>query len=540
MRKIVPSFLIIVGCTAAIPVRNEDWIQLGKAGPNHELVLTFAIKRTNPGWLDEKLRAVSYPDSPEYGKYMNFDEIAEYVHGRPESVEAVVDVLALLGVEMESIDFTIGLDFAVVTIPVAAAETLFAAGFYEFQHSKKTGWTIVRCLSYTVPKSLTEHLEFVFGLTEFPVTNLEIVGQCLPPEAHEPPKAASEDPAGLPPTPNVNPSLINRSYNLSDYTSTSSKNSQAVSGFGNLVSNYSPDDLKTFQKKYNIPLNPINKIVGNNNASDPELEADLDVEYITAVGRRVLTWYIVRHDFDFLQWIVDVVNTTDAPWVHSVSYYGSNNPIHYEVRCEDEFKKFGISGRTLLFPSGDLGVDCINQSYVPIWPGSSPHVTSVGGTLYTDQAWVCGGGGFSDVFPIPDYQKPVVAAYLKSGEAPPMKYFNNSGRAYPDVSAFAVNVEGIVNGKLDLYYGTRFSTPTVAGVVSCLNDIRLNKGKPTLGFLNPLLYQTLEGKGFHDISEGENSGVSSCPGFKAIKGWDPATGWGSPNFGILKTLVLQV
>ena len=119
-------------------------------------------------------------------------------------------------------------------------------------------------------------------------------------------------------------------------------------------------------------------------------------------------------------------------------------------------------------------------------------------------------------------------------------HFNSSGRAYPDVSAFAVNMEGIVNGKHDLYYGTSFSTPTVAGVVSCLNDIRLINGKPTLGFLNPLLYQTLQGKGFHDITEGENSGVSTCPGFKAIQGWDPASGWGSPNFGILKTLVLQV
>jgi len=528
MKKLILSFLIVVGCTAAIPVRNEDWIQLGKPGPNHELVLTLAIKRTNPGWLDEKLRAVSYPNSPEYGKYMNFDEIAKYVHGKPESVQAVVLALASVGVGIERIDFTLGLDFAFVTIPVTAAEILFAADFYEFQHPKETDWTIIRCLSFTIPKSLTEHLEFVFGLSEFPVTKLEmaLADQCLPPASV------------LPPTPNVNPSVINSSYNLSDYESTNPNNSQAVSGFNHTY--FSPDDLEIFQKKYSVPLNPIYKTVGNNNASDPELEADLDVEYITAVGRRVLTWYVVRHDFDFLQWIIDLVNTTDAPWVHSVSYYGRNWPIGYKMRCEDEFKKFGISGRTLLFISGDLGVHCVNQTYVPIWPGSSPHVTSVGGTLYTDQVWPCGGGGFSDVFPLPDYQKPVVEAYLKSGEAPPVKYFNSSGRAYPDVSAFAVNMEGIVNGKHDLYYGTSFSTPTVAGVVSCLNDVRLNNGKPTLGFLNPLLYQTLQGKGFHDITEGENSGISTCPGFKAIQGWDPASGWGSPNFGILKTLVLQV
>ena len=47
------------------------------------------------------------------------------------------------------------------------------------------------------------------------------------------------------------------------------------------------------------------------------------------------------------------------------------------------------------------------------------------------------------------------------------------------------------------------------------------------------------GKGFNDITEGSNSGGLSCDGFKATQGWDPASGWGSPNFGLLKTLVMQ-
>ena len=521
MRKvIVLSFLVVVGCTAAIPVRNEDWIQLGKPGPNHELSLTFAIQRTNPSWLAEKLRAVSYPDSPDYGKYMNFDEIAEYVHGRPESVRAVVDALASVGVGMERIDFTLGRDFGVVAIPVAAAETLFAAEFYEFQHSKEPDWKIVRCLSHTVPKSLTEHLEFVFGLTEFPApTKVEKVTGCETATAM------------------TNPILIDSVYNLTSYQSTNSSNSQAVGGLGTVGVNFSPDDLTYFQREYSISLNPITKIVGTNNASDPGIEVSLDVEYITAVGRNVATWYVARPDADFLKWVVEMVNTTDSPWVHSVSF-AADWPAEYQIRCDDEFMKFGISGRTLLFPSGDLGVHCVNKTFVPIWPGSSPHITSVGGTLINnEEAWTCGGGGFSDVFPTPAYQLPVVKAYLESGTAPPTTYFHSNGRAYPDVSAFSVAYDGIVNDKSGAFYGTSFATPTVAGVVSCLNDIRLNKGKPTLGFLNPLLYQTFMGKGFNDITKGENIGISTCPGFKAIKGWDPASGWGSPNFGILSNLV---
>ena len=138
---------------------------------------------------------------------------------------------------------------------------------------------------------------------------------------------------------------------------------------------------------------------------------------------------------------------------------------------------------------------------------------------------------------MPDYQKQAVEAYLKSGKAPSTTKFNEDGRAYPDVSAFSTNCAYVNDGKIVPDNGTSCSAPMFAGIVSNLNDIRLNKGQKTLGFLNPLLYQTLMGNGFFDIAEGSNGGFNECKGFEAIKGWDPASGWGSPNFGILKSLV---
>ncbi len=58
------------------------------------------------------------------------------------------------------------------------------------------------------------------------------------------------------------------------------------------------------------------------------------------------------------------------------------------------------------------------------------------------------------------------------------------------------------------------------------------------GFLNPLLYQlgVSHPEGFHDILTGSNP-YGTCPGFKATKSWDAATGWGSPIFAVLKTVV---
>ena len=264
------------------------------------------------------------------------------------------------------------------------------------------------------------------------------------------------------------------------------------------------------------------------------------------------TWFISTSTYsngnqeDFLSWITLQVNTTDSPWVHSISYGDEEStiPQSYIDRVNTEFQKFGVSGRTVLFASGDGGVECkglINRKYHPNWPTSSPYITSVGGTSGTNEVWTMGGGGFSNKQAMPDYQKEAVQKYLASSSAPPTKYFNESGRAYPDVSAFAVD--------FSVYYldveipvdGTSCATPTFAGVVSLLNDVRLNNNMSTLGFMNPLLYTKLKGQGFIDVTKGNNRGSSlACDdGFKATTGWDPASGWGQPNFGLLKTLVKQ-
>ena len=64
-----------------------------------------------------------------------------------------------------------------------------------------------------------------------------------------------------------------------------------------------------------------------------------------------------------------------------------------------------------LFSSGDEGVGCSTDKFAPHWPTSSPYVTSVGGTNIdqdTEIAWSGGGGRFSTMFAIPDYQKDAV------------------------------------------------------------------------------------------------------------------------------------
>uniref|UniRef100_A0A1X7UID4 Peptidase S53 domain-containing protein n=1 Tax=Amphimedon queenslandica TaxID=400682 RepID=A0A1X7UID4_AMPQE len=114
---------------------------------------------------------------------------------------------------------------------------------------------------------------------------------------------------------------------------------------------------------------------------------------------------------------------------------------------------------------------------------------------------------------------------------------NSIDKSYNILGAFATGFVIYVDGMVETVGGTSCAAPTTAGIISLINDVRLNEGKSTVGFLNPLIYK-LNGKGFFDITKGENYGNNIfCDGFKAIEGWDPASGWGSPNFGILKGLL---
>jgi len=146
------------------------------------------------------------------------------------------------------------------------------------------------------------------------------------------------------------------------------------------------------------------------------------------------------------------------------------------------------------------------------------------------------GGGFSNYFPRPYYQYDFVEEYLSNtGILPPSSYFNASGRAYPDVSAIGHNLLVVLNGVLQPIDGTSASAPIFAGLISLLNDVRLNQGQQPFGFINPWLYQVAADwpAAFTDIVIGNNRCAEQgcCEyGFNATVGWDPLGGLGSPNF----------
>lgn len=195
------------------------------------------------------------------------------------------------------------------------------------------------------------------------------------------------------------------------------------------------------------------------------------------------------------------------------------------------YKEAAQNDITILAATGDFGA--YDQQKVPTvnFPSSNPYVLAVGGTSlfvynnqYTQKAWggildgssYGGGGGYSKYYSAPWWQR-----------AP---NFGSASRGTPDVSMDANKDTGmfVVSQAKDFKIGgTSIGTPIWADVVSLMNQV---SGHP-LGFVSPLLYQISNtpayAKSFFDITSGNNGY------YNATKGWDAATGLGTPKVSTL-------
>jgi subtilase family serine protease len=206
---------------------------------------------------------------------------------------------------------------------------------------------------------------------------------------------------------------------------------------------------------------------------------------------------------------------------------------------------------TVLASAGDSGSANLRSdatTYYPFptvnFPASSPFVTAVGGTsLYADtsgnyqsetvwnNAIGAGGGGVSQQFPEPLYQKlllnSVQKALLNHRGVPDVTY--NADPA-TGILVYASFLPGAVG--YHLVGGTSEGSPQWAGIIADANQLA---GHP-LGFLNLKLYSLValvgQSQFFHDITTGNNS-FNGVSGYAATTGWDLASGWGTPNLGKL-------
>jgi hypothetical protein len=222
--------------------------------------------------------------------------------------------------------------------------------------------------------------------------------------------------------------------------------------------------------------------------------------------------------------------------------------------------QFAMQGQSYFQGSGDAGSYYDVGAFDPIIDPESAYMTLVGGTRLTTAAgksWLSettwndalalrgdfgatGGGSIGGVFDefsgsvsIPIYQTPIASQISAAGGDP-------TWRAVPDVSMTASDIGIYFQGALQFTGGTSAAGPLWAAFTALANQASIAQGRKPLGFANPSLYAAGQSTSytnlFHDIQDLSTNSTAGSGKYKAMMGYDLATGWGTPKGNLVAFL----
>jgi tripeptidyl-peptidase-1 len=510
------------------------------ADPTARLTITLQMKRTGQEALAKTVLDIATPGSPRFREWLSQEEVLTALKVSPQGMALISDWLRMSGIAFTTTPSVGQFHF---TVTVREASQLFQTFFHHMKNSL-TGQEWHRASVIHAPEEVAPHIATIFGVHGFPA----------PPRRPR----VMESKANI----QVGPKELNAVYNVSGRGRKSTKIRQAVGSFEGEFMNQ--NDLTTFFNNLVPNAQPGDELVYkyvHDTANGTGIEALLDIEYIMGMAPGILTefwcWEAGASEFcaDLLNWSTAILTDSNPPIVHSVSY-GHQGEMH--SRCtqaqldaiDNNFMQLAGRGISLLFASGDDGSGYIHDGghdgkLWPIWPGSSPWVTAVGGTSFTNETMKTqqattqfgSGGGFHWWWDAGEWQKKAIATYLSTASGlPPETAYPKNGRGTADISFLGEGFKVYAGGRVVPVAGTSASSPSFAALISLINDDLDSRGKKQLGYLNPWLYANADV--FTDITIGTNKisrGGSPMPmGYDCAPGWDPATGLGVPIFPKMK------
>jgi kumamolisin len=301
-------------------------------------------------------------------------------------------------------------------------------------------------------------------------------------------------------------------------------------------------DLNKFAAMYRLPpydsLLTIKRDPSWGTPEKPQGETVLDLEILHEIAPGAkLVIYLSAPDFGhgdraFDQMVTDHLGSIISESLGACEPDTPSGHRNNYATIEDRAVALGMSH---FVATGDNGAYTCGQDVNPAgsFPSTLPTVTAVGGTSLFDSkqgtylketAWGSpldqsgGGGGASQFYPAPDFQKSETQAA------------GHGMRQVPDVAADADPATGfhiIFGGQEGQAGGTSAATPLWAATVALINQDLKKKGLHEVGFANPAIYWMGENSAkfsarpFHDVTTGNNLA------YDAGTGWDFATGWGS-------------
>jgi kumamolisin len=317
---------------------------------------------------------------------------------------------------------------------------------------------------------------------------------------------------------------------------------------------YTASDLSTYFSGLGLSVPSVTAVGVDGGSNSPGQEADgeveLDIEVVGGVapGAVQYVYFAANTDQGFIDAISQAVHATPTPIAVSISWGQSEDQWSAQSRTamDDAFSDAAALGVTVTVAAGDNGSSDDPSETTQVhcdFPASSPHALACGGTkligntssfaITSEVVWNetasnegAGGGGVSDVFPLPSWQANAGVPTSAGG--------GGTGRGVPDVAGNADPVTGyqvVVDGQQEPIGGTSAVAPLWAGLIARLAQAT---GK-RFGLLQPMLYAGVAPgvaqPGFNDIVKGDNGA------YKAGPGWDACTGLGSPNGAALLTLL---
>jgi len=473
-----------------------------------------------------------------------------------------------------------------VHLPIEKVENLLDTTYHNYKH--KDGSIVARTTKWSLPRHLHDHIDTIQPTTSFfrgaARDATWVDKEVTVPAGYTPPKNTSI--AAVCNVTSVTPECFQTLYKTKWYkTQACDKNSVGFTNYlGEIpirpdaklfLQKYRPEAVGSAYsfKQYSIDNGPVQDgpLTANQSAEGISREANLDVQAIAGISydTPIVSYSTggmppfipdistpTNTNEPYLAWVTWLLTQKHIPGVISTSYGEPEQtiPKSYAERVCKSFAQVTARGTTLFLSSGDRGLGGTDTCYtndgtntyrfMPDFPSSCPYVTTVGATMNFEpeesayrpsrntsagfRDLYSSGSGFSNYFPRPKYQDEVVPAYVEALGDKYKGLYNSSGRAYPDLAAQGLYFAYFWNGTEGTISGTSASCPLTGGIFSLVNDALIARGKPTLGWLNPWLYKKGY-KGLTDITKGFSYGCN-VEGFPVTKGWDPVTGFGTPDF----------
>lgn len=579
------------------------WMNLGRAPEDSMITFFIALKQRNVKELETILEKVSHPRSPNYGEHLTYQQVLDIVAPPVQDHDVVVNWVISEGIPRENIISR--RDSLEIRGNVSTVERMFRTTMYVFKREQKNRKIIAHLGHSSIPKHVHQYIDMVSGLSLFPPIRRNRPQQ----------DNLQQDQSAWTIAPH-----LRKVYNIpSGLRATNPKTTQAAVEF-EWPGCFTYDDMRYYSSLVEMPFTNITRLIpspSNWYNEGCDAETAMDLQLMSNVGSGANTWAFTN-EFWIYEFTQTLISLNDPPLVTSLSWGWMeadqcDSITHaecstlgvdsrgYVSRTNIELLKAGVMGLSVIVCTQDEGApsdtndECSLDNTQPVWPiypASSPWVTSVGattiiqGTLRAEnselnipeepevavppacQQYPCNngtsekvamspdqdtlftsGGGFSNYTSRPAYQSTAVLSYLKShGLRPPADKFGVNNRGYPDISTAGSKTLIVLANYPQWNGGTSASTPTFAGIVSLLNDYRLNNGKKPLGFLNYVLYDmgAHYPQAYHFITEGNNTctgwELNTCCkyGYSAIAGWNPAVGFGTPNFQAMLKYISQL